>query len=45
MFLQTKMNITDTSTAQMKPLLYIMPVMMVIAGIALPSALSLYWFA
>ncbi|SDI74540.1 membrane protein insertase YidC [Alteribacillus bidgolensis] len=45
MFLQTKMSITDTSSAQMKPLLYIMPVMMVIAGIALPSALSLYWFA
>lgn len=41
-FLQVKMTSTQGND-QMKVLMYIMPVMIIFAGISLPSALSLYW--
>ncbi|MDQ0299881.1 YidC/Oxa1 family membrane protein insertase [Salibacterium salarium] len=44
MFIQTKVTMSQ-SPQQMKALMYIMPGMMITAGFALPSALSLYWFA
>ncbi|WP_051302214.1 membrane protein insertase YidC [Salibacterium aidingense] len=43
MFLQTKITMKDTPQ-QMKVMMYLMPVMIIAAGAALPSALSLYWF-
>lgn len=43
-FLQTKVTSGGQEMPDMmKPMLYLMPVMIIIAGIALPSALSLYW--
>lgn len=44
-FLQVKMtsNQLEGQMAQMKIIMYIMPVMIIVAGITLPSALSLYW--
>nr|WP_246476562.1 membrane protein insertase YidC [Salicibibacter cibi] len=47
MFLQMQLSTRNMPTevaGQMKVMLYIMPVMIVGAGFALPSALSLYWF-
>lgn len=47
MFLQMQLSTRSMPTevaGQMKMMLYIMPVMIVGAGFALPSALSLYWF-
>ncbi|MBP3951463.1 membrane protein insertase YidC [Bacillus suaedae] len=41
-FLQVRMSAVEGND-QMKVLMYIMPVMIIIAGVNLPSALSLYW--
>lgn len=41
-FLQVKMTAAGLQD-QMKVMMYIMPVMIIVAGITLPSALSLYW--
>lgn len=42
MFLQTKITAKDMPE-NMRPIMMLMPVMMIVAGIFLPSALSLYW--
>ncbi|SDI84267.1 membrane protein insertase YidC [Natribacillus halophilus] len=47
MFLQMQLSTRHMSTemaAQMKLMYYVMPIMIVGAGFALPAALSLYWF-
>ncbi|MFC5713576.1 membrane protein insertase YidC [Thalassorhabdus alkalitolerans] len=44
MFMQTKLGMNEMP-ANMKPAMYLMPVMLIGVGFALPSALSLYWFA
>ncbi|MFC0473709.1 membrane protein insertase YidC [Halalkalibacter kiskunsagensis] len=41
-FIQVKMTSAQLND-QMKIVMYIMPVMIIVAGITLPSALSLYW--
>ncbi|WP_396334544.1 membrane protein insertase YidC [Alkalihalobacillus sp. MEB130] len=41
-FLQVKMTSSQLN-GQMKMMMYMMPIMIIIAGISLPSALSLYW--
>ncbi|WP_157076844.1 membrane protein insertase YidC [Halalkalibacter krulwichiae] len=41
-FLQVKMTSSQLND-QMKLIIYIMPVMIIVAGITLPAALSLYW--
>ncbi|GAE25876.1 inner membrane protein translocase [Halalkalibacter wakoensis JCM 9140] len=41
-FLQVKMT-SQQLEGQMKMIMYIMPVMIIVAGMSLPSALSLYW--
>ncbi|MDV2686261.1 membrane protein insertase YidC [Alkalihalophilus lindianensis] len=41
-FLQVKMTSFQLND-QMKIIIYIMPIMIVVAGVTLPSALSLYW--
>ncbi|MBB6449547.1 YidC/Oxa1 family membrane protein insertase [Geomicrobium halophilum] len=47
MFVQMQLstrNMPSEVAGQMKIMMYIMPIMIVGAGVALPSALSLYWF-
>ncbi|GAE35666.1 membrane protein insertase YidC [Halalkalibacter akibai] len=41
-FIQVKMTSAQL-TEQMKIIIYIMPVMIIVAGVTLPAALSLYW--
>ncbi|MCM3616941.1 membrane protein insertase YidC [Sutcliffiella horikoshii] len=42
-FIQTRVTLTDDIQPQMKMVMNIIPVMILIAGLTLPSALALYW--